>query len=107
MHKLNRDYRGIDRPTDVLSFSQLEGEGITPVDAAVTLGDIVISTDTAGRQASAGGRSLNDELEILVIHGMLHLLGYDDATDELADLMREHEKGILNGLIDERNTGKS
>ncbi|MHB1000967.1 MAG: rRNA maturation RNase YbeY [Armatimonadota bacterium] len=98
MHDLNRDYRGIDKSTDVLSFSQLDEDTIIPDDMPVPIGDIIISTDTAERQASSGGRSLNDELEILVVHGVLHLLGYDDETDETADEMREREKGILTEL---------
>lgn len=105
MHDLNLQYRQIDRPTDVLSFSQIEGGGSSNMEGAVTLGDIVISIDTAQHQADSGGRSLDDELEILTIHGMLHLLGYDDSDDESADIMREREKGILNGLIHERNAG--
>ncbi|MHB1455431.1 MAG: rRNA maturation RNase YbeY [Armatimonadota bacterium] len=107
IHKLNLQYRMIDKPTDVLSFSQIEGSELLEFESAVALGDIVISIDTAQRQADSGGRSLDDELEILTIHGMLHLLGYDDSDDVLADIMREREKGILNGLIHERNTGKS
>lgn len=95
MHELNKHYRGIDKPTDVLSFSQLEGETPEIADMPVVLGDIVISVDTAGKQAEQRGRALSDELDLLVVHGMLHLLGYDDQTDEGADEMREHEKRIL------------
>ena len=104
MHELNKAYRSIDRPTDVLSFAQLDDENV-PVDVTIPVGDIVVSTDTAERQAVSGGRSLNDELEILVIHGMLHLLGYDDETDEGADEMREHEKEILSKIHDGTKTG--
>jgi probable rRNA maturation factor len=92
----------MDKPTDVLSFSQIEGDEQSVFEGVTALGDIVISIDTADRQADSGGRSLDDELEILTIHGMLHLLGYDDSDDDLADIMREREKGILNGLIHER-----
>ena len=96
MRELNRDYRGKDRPTDVLSFSQLEGEPMQPEEEEpVALGDIVISIDTAKRQAAEKGHSLSDELDLLVVHGMLHLLGYDDETDEQAEVMREHEICIL------------
>lgn len=95
IHALNRDYRGIDRPTDVLSFSQLEGLPIEVMDDTIPLGDVVISVDTARRQAESIGHSIDDEIEHLVVHGMLHLLGYDDSTDEGADEMREHEKKIL------------
>jgi probable rRNA maturation factor len=102
IHALNLHYRMMDKPTDVLSFSQIEGDEQSVFEGVTALGDIVISIDTADRQADSGGRSLDDELEILTIHGMLHLLGYDDSDDDLADIMREREKGILNGLIHER-----
>jgi probable rRNA maturation factor len=71
---LNRDFRGIDRPTDVLSFSQREG-ALAP--QAHLLGDIVISVETARRR---GKRGLEGELLHLTIHGLLHLVGYDHAT---------------------------
>ena len=74
MRALNRRYRGVDRPTDVLSFSQREGPG-RPPDGL--LGDVVISLDTARRQAAARGERMEREGERLLIHGLLHLLGYD------------------------------
>lgn len=102
IHDMNRNYRGIDRPTDVLSFSLLEGEDKGVANGELLpIGDIVISIDTAERQAIELGRELDDELETLVIHGVLHLLGYDDSTDELADIMRNREKGIANQLTDD------
>jgi len=73
---LNREYAGEDHATDVLSFSQREGEGAR----GGPLGDIVISVDTAARQARAGGRPLLDELLHLAVHGLAHLQGYDHAT---------------------------
>ena len=75
MHVLNRDYRGKDRPTDVLAFALREGEdaGIHPD----VLGDVVISVDTAARQAAARDATLADEVRVLLAHGILHLLGYD------------------------------
>lgn len=74
MRVLNRDYRGKDRPTDVLAFAQQEA----PAAAADVLGDLVISVDTARRQA---GRGLGAELLHLASHGLCHLLGYDHRTD--------------------------
>jgi probable rRNA maturation factor len=71
---LNRDYRGKDKPTDVLAFAQQEG----PAAAADVLGDLVISVDTARRQARRG---LPAELLHLASHGLCHLLGYDHRTD--------------------------
>ena len=73
IHPLNRDYRGRDSATDVLAFSQREGEAGDREDPV--LGDVVISVETARRQAWERGHSLERELEILMVHGILHLLG--------------------------------
>ena len=75
IRELNRDFRGKDRATDVLSFPSGDAVG------ADYLGDIVISTDAAARQAKEAGHSLDRELNELVIHGVLHLCGYDHETD--------------------------
>lgn len=75
IHALNRDYRGKDRPTDVLAFAMREGEP-TP-DGGDVLGDVVISLDTAARQAAERGVTIAAEVRDLLIHGILHLLGYD------------------------------
>lgn len=72
MRKLNRDYRGKDKPTDVLSFTFGECVG-----DCVLLGEIVISVDTARRQAEEQGHSLEDEIRRLLVHGFVHLMGYD------------------------------
>jgi probable rRNA maturation factor len=74
VRRLNARYRGKDKPTDVLSFPGPGGE--------VGLGDIVISLDTAARNAPRFGRTLGEELEILTLHGFLHVLGYDHETDD-------------------------
>jgi probable rRNA maturation factor len=82
MRALNRDYRGRDYPTDVLSFRAADeagGEG--GFGAAEFLGDLVIAADTALRQANEAGQSLEREVQELVIHGVLHLCGYDHETD--------------------------
>ena len=71
---LNKTWRNKDKPTDVLSFSQLEGESLPGFSS---LGDLVISSDTAARQAAALGHSLELEMARLLVHGVLHLLGYD------------------------------
>ncbi|MHB9024524.1 MAG: rRNA maturation RNase YbeY [Armatimonadota bacterium] len=78
MRDLNARFRGIDTPTDVLSFSQEQAVAIPGTPRL--LGDVVISLDTAAAQATAGNRSLDEEVTYLIIHGVLHLLGYDDAT---------------------------
>ena len=97
IHKLNRDYRGVDRPTDVLSFAFRESdepEIITDdVDKAIdTLGDIIISIEKAKTQAEEYGHSLRREIVFLAVHGMLHLLGYDhiEESDRL-EMEREQE----------------
>lgn len=72
---LNRDYRNKDRATDVLAFAMREG-AVTP-GADTVLGDVVISLDTAARQAAERGVVLSTEVRALLIHGILHLLGYD------------------------------
>lgn len=77
IRRLNRAYLNHDHPTDVLAFPQPQG---SPSPGPHLLGDVVISVDTAARQAKAHGHSLNQELALLLIHGLLHLLGYDDST---------------------------
>lgn len=89
IHALNRDYRGKDRPTDVLAFAMEEGEPMPSPkgrDARGALprvlGDVIVSVDTAGKQARKRRRPLLDEVTMLLAHGLLHLLGYDHETDE-------------------------
>jgi probable rRNA maturation factor len=98
IQELNREYRKADRPTDVLAFSQLEGEPAKAPEDRVALGDVVVSIDTAERQAAEQGHALENELDLLIIHGVLHLLGYDDETEADAAEMRRHEKRILDEL---------
>jgi probable rRNA maturation factor len=86
---LNETHRGKDRPTDVLAFAQNEGEDMpAPMDQGL-LGDVVISLDTAERQARARKHSLMDEVSFLLAHGILHLIGYDHQTDEEEAIMNE------------------
>lgn len=96
MRKLNRQYRGIDQPTDVLAFAMGEGEWaeIQPQ----IMGDVVISVDTASRQAQEMGHDLNQELSILLVHGILHLSGYDHMQKEDAQKMKAMEKAILKAI---------
>ena len=93
IQRLNKQYRGIDSPTDVLAFAMREG-----IDAEINphlLGDIVISIQTAQRQAVDVGHSLDMELALLAVHGTLHLLGYDHEIDSEALVMRDKEEMIL------------
>ena len=93
MQRLNAAYRSLDRPTDVLAFAMTEGAfgDLNPG----LLGDVVISTQTAQRQAERAGRSGDDELDALLVHGILHLIGYDherSAAD--ARTMRNQERRL-------------
>jgi probable rRNA maturation factor len=98
VHELNRTYRNTDAPTDVLSFSQLDGEQFTRAEGSTQhLGDIVISVETAARQAAEYRQTLQQELEHLLVHGVLHLLGYDHETPEDAAAMRLQEDAVLGG----------
>ena len=98
MRELNRDYRGLDRPTDVLAFAFSEGEALTPV-VPEPLGDVIISVPTAARQAARRGRSVLEETTMLLAHGLLHLLGHDHRTrEEEADMKartRELERAAV------------
>lgn len=86
MRRLNHEYRGIDGPTDVLAFATRDAkELVLPVHA---LGDIVISLDTAARQARASGWTLADEVATLLAHGLLHLLGFDHRDPDEERRMR-------------------
>jgi probable rRNA maturation factor len=96
IHPLNRDYRGKDRPTDVLSFSQREGDFAFMGD--LILGDVIISLETTIRQAQEREHSMEKELTILLVHGILHLLGYDHIEDDDAEVMEAKEKDILGKL---------
>jgi probable rRNA maturation factor len=81
IRELNRDYRRLDRPTDVLAFAMEEGEALAePAGAPTQLGDVVISVPSARRQARARRRSVGDEVTMLLAHGLLHLLGHDHRT---------------------------
>lgn len=93
---LNRDYRRIDSATDVLSFSQTEGdEGPAGEPDDGLLGDVVISVETARRQAREQGRSLDEELDTLLAHGLLHLLGYDHEKPEDEERMFARQDELL------------
>lgn len=100
IHHLNRQYRGKDCPTDVLSFALNEGEEPVFINGPeeVLLGDIIISLETAARQAEEYGHSLERELAYLTVHGVLHLLGYDHIIEDDKKEMRQEEEHILSLL---------
>lgn len=93
--KLNETYRGIKGPTDVLSFSQNEGEDFIDPSSYRTLGDVIISVDSAERQALEHKHALEKELDLLLAHGLLHLLGYDHMEDQEAKIMFGRQETIL------------
>ncbi len=92
---LNQQYRGIEGPTDVLSFAMLEGPAMPGDEDEPMLGDVVISLETAQRQAVEYGHSFTREVAYLTIHGVLHLLGYDHQTPPDKQKMRNQEESIL------------
>ncbi|MBC8588375.1 rRNA maturation RNase YbeY [Paratissierella segnis] len=92
--KLNREYRGIDRETDVLSFPFNEVVDI-PV---LILGDIIISVEKAYEQSIDYGHSLDREIVYLTVHSMFHLMGYDHLKDEEKEIMRNKEKRVMKNL---------
>ncbi|HEV2171012.1 MAG TPA: rRNA maturation RNase YbeY [Candidatus Binatus sp.] len=112
IRRLNCDYRGIDAPTDVLSFSQIEHAGAAPPDPlnvknrpGLPLGDVVISIDTALRQAREYRVSSASRLRSLLIHGLLHLLGYDhERSPADARRMFARERALATKL-DDRGVG--
>ncbi len=94
--RLNREHRGIDEPTDVLSFPGDEGEAFPGADdESRHVGDIAVSLPAARRQAADAGLTLDEELRHLVLHGLLHLLGYDHESDADDAAMRAKEEAVL------------
>ena len=98
VRRLNAEYVGEDETTDVLAFSLREGEEFASPDGVMRLGEVIISYPTANRQAAEAGRLVDEEIAHLLVHGILHLLGYDHA--ELADTvrMRSRESELLAAL---------
>ena len=105
VQKLNRIYRGKDEPTDVLAFQMTPDRNrepgtrfISPPDGIKHLGEVVISYPQAAKQAQECGRDVMQELALLIVHGVLHLLGYDHETLEDEKKMRDRESEILSSL---------
>ena len=97
MRELNRGFRGIDRTTDVLSFEcDSLDDGFPSGDGeAHVLGDIVVSPDVATRQAAELGHGFHDEVDLLVMHGLLHLCGYDHVDEDDAKVMEPLQDGLM------------
>lgn len=98
IHELNKKYRHIDRPTDVLSFALNEGDEEVGEEARHLLGDIVISLEKVAEQAEEYGHSFQRELAYLTVHSCLHILGYDHMTEEDKKEMRVEEEFVLSRL---------
>ena len=106
IQQLNKTYRGEDEPTDVLAFHMLPNSGqepeqsfISPPDGIHHLGEVVISYPKAVQQAQEQGHSVMRELALLIIHGVLHLLGYDHEQPQERERMRARENEILEKLV--------
>ena len=104
IHKINKEYRDVDRPTDVLSFPMYEREEIkdlkndTDDEVEKILGDIIVSIEKVREQAEEYGHSFERELAYMVVHSFYHLLGYDHMVEEDKKKMREKEEFVLNIL---------
>ena len=99
LHELNLRHRGVDAPTDVLAFSdEAGGVFVGAPDAPRYLGDVVISFDRAAAQAAEAGHDVQAEVQLLVVHGVLHLLRYDDVAEEQRAQMWAVQAEILRGL---------
>jgi probable rRNA maturation factor len=100
--KLNREYRGKDMPTNVLSFPQLNFDGFTaaalkhfPLDSTIPLGDIILAYQTVNRESREQSKSMENHVIHLIVHGTLHLLGYDHMVSKEAKAMEKKECDIL------------
>ncbi len=95
MAKLNTSYRSKEGPTDVLSFPCDDPCPVVGPEELITLGDVVIAPQVAEAQAIEYGHTVEEELNLLLVHGILHLLGYDHETDEDAEAMQSRERVLL------------
>ena len=96
IHRINVEHRGVDAPTDVLSFPQIENSGfISPPGEAVHVGDIVLSLDRVHAQAQEYGHSVEREIGYLTAHGILHCLGFDHESEADRAEMREREEVVM------------
>lgn len=95
MAQLNGEYRGKEGPTDVLSFECDDPCAVIDADEPIMLGDVVIAPDIAESQAAEYGHTVEEELNLLLVHGVLHLLGYDHEDDADAEVMQARERALL------------
>lgn len=100
LRELNLRHREVDAPTDVLSFPASEGEDFpTPEGEPSHLGDIVVSVESVGRQAEEAGLAIGEELAHVVLHGLLHILGYDHEESDEEAVMKAREEAVLGPAI--------
>lgn len=95
IHQLNRDYRQVDSPTDVLSFPQFDDLNDLPEEGEIALGDVVICKEKAEEQAEEFGHSFEREIIYLFVHSVLHLLGYDHMDEDEKKIMRRREEEVM------------
>lgn len=95
MTELNTEYRGVAGPTDVLSFECDELCAVIDPNEPIMLGDVVIAPEVAEAQAAEYGHTIEEELNLLLVHGVLHLLGYDHEDDADAEVMQTRERALL------------
>jgi probable rRNA maturation factor len=98
IRQLNRQYRGVDAPTDVLSFENTPDPDFPPVESPPHLGDIIIACPVAEAQAQAAGHTTSQEITLLVVHGALHLLGFDHDTPSPKNKMWAIQQQIMAAL---------
>lgn len=98
IHEINRDYRGIDRPTDVITFAASEGE-VFDFEEEMELGDIFINVDAVVEQAKEYGHSEQREIGFLFVHGLLHTLGYDHMNPQDEEEMFALQREILDPIV--------
>lgn len=99
MANLNERYRGVVGATDVLSFG-CDDPCVVESDEPITLGDVIVAPELAEQQAVEYGHTVEEELNLLLVHGILHLLGYEHETDEHAAVMQARERALLAGYAD-------
>ena len=98
VQRLNRDYRGLDKPTNVLSFGSPDEWRAAPPGGPIGLGDVILARETVAAEAVAQGKSMADHASHLIVHGILHLLGHDHDDDSEAAAMEGVEVDVLAGL---------
>ena len=98
IHNINKKYRGFDKPTDVISFALFCDDENSIISDDINIGEIIISVDTAKKQAQEGNHSFESEIYYLISHGLLHLLGFDHKTEKEYNFMVEVQNSVIKEL---------